>query len=156
MPRESFGQSLKLLFTNKNFLVLTFSFFCANGSLNGISTVLEEIFSHYDYSSPTSYCSLVSCFVYLIGFIGSLGFGLIADKTKKLKLLLIIANFMSAACLGAFTWVVPLQNKWLSAVVCCVFGFFNIATIPLSLELASEITYPVGEANSGGIVMCSS
>ena len=82
--------------------------------------------------------------MFLIGFLGSFVFALIADKTKKLKLLLFIANLLSAASLGLFTWFIDLKNKVISGVICCAFGCFNISTIPLSLELGSEITYPVG------------
>ena len=94
--------------------------------------------------------------MFVIGFLGSLVIAMIADKTKKLKLILIITNFLSAAAIGLFTWLVDLRNKWLSGLIICIYGCFNISTVPLSLELATEITYPVGESNSGGVVMTAS
>lgn len=94
--------------------------------------------------------------MFVVGFVGSFGFAIIADKTKKLKLLLFVANLLSAASLGFFTFFVDRKSKIISGVICCAFGCFNIATIPLSLELGSELTYPVGEANSSGVIMTSS
>ena len=72
-----------------------------------------------------------------------------------MKLLLLIANLLSVASFGCFTWLVGLKNKVISAVLCSAIGCFNIAIIPLSVELASEITYPVGEANSSGALFIS-
>lgn len=39
-PRLGTWESLKILATSCQFLVLTFSFFCANGALNGITSVI--------------------------------------------------------------------------------------------------------------------
>ena len=137
-PREeSTCKSLKLLMCNANFMLLALSFLCSNGSLNGITSVIEEVFDLYSYSNPESYTSLVCCLIFLIGFIGSLLFAVVADKTKKLKLLLVLTNLFATISAAAFTWLVELENKWLSGFVCCAFGLFNISSLPITLELAA-------------------
>lgn len=153
LDRVGFCQSLKIMFTSCNFLILTLSVFCSDGALNSFTAVIEEIFSHYDYPDTHSYTSLVSLLLFAIGFVSSLIIAVIADKTKKLKLLLIITNVFSTASIGLFTWFVGLRNKLLSGAMCCLYGCFNIATVPLALEIGSEITYPVGESNSSGVIM---
>ena len=129
-PRESTGKSLICDF---NFILLSLSFMCANGTVNGVSSVLLESFRRYSYSDPEDLTSLVSFLLFIVGFIGSLFFSYAAGKTKKLKLLLIIANLFSALSLVALIFIIPLQNKWISGLCCCAFGLFNISTIPLTL-----------------------
>ena len=34
----------------------------------------------------------------------------------------------------------------------CVFGFFALPLVPICMELGVEITYPVGEATSSGLL----
>ena len=37
----------------------------------------------------------------------------------------------------------------------CVFGFFALPLVPVCMELGVEITYPVGEATSSGLLWSS-
>ena len=124
---------MKLLLTDCSFILLLFAFFCINGGLNNLCTVIEELFSHYSYSHPTGFSSLVNSLNFFVGFVGSIGLAALADRTKKLKLILFVCSFLSSCLLAAFTWVVPYQLKWLSGLLICLYGFFNVATIPLAL-----------------------
>ena len=121
---------MKLLLTDCSFLILLLSFFCINGALNNLCTVVEEIFSHYSYSEPTSFSSLINSLNFFVGFVASLGIAALADRTKKLKLITFICALASSAILAAFTWVVQYRLRWFSGLLICLFGAFNVPTIP--------------------------
>ena len=154
--REPFCKSMKLLLSNWNFILLVLTFFCIVGTLNNLATILEEIFSLYSYPNPTTFSSLVNSLNFFVGFGGSIVFAAIADRTKKFKLLMFVCAFESACVLACFTWLAPRRSAWLSGSLVCLFGAFNVATIPLALELGAELSYPVGEAYSSGLVMSAS
>ena len=49
-----------------------------------------------------------------------------------------------------------MQVYWISLVLICVIGFFNIANVSVALELALELCVPVGESISCGVLVSSS
>ncbi len=101
----------------------------------------------YGYSNSTSYASFIGFILLIFGLLGSLLFALFAGKCKKFKLSLIIVSLMTTLLIALFTfYLVDLKNKWYTGVLLCAYGFFNITGMPLALELAAEVTFPVGRA----------
>mmetsp|Transcript_12641 Transcript_12641/g.1131 ORF Transcript_12641/g.1131 Transcript_12641/m.1131 type:complete len:96 (+) Transcript_12641:863-1150(+) len=62
----------------------------------------------------------------------------------------------SFCCLGSFILlfsVLLTKIFWLSLICSGILGFFNITMIPLSVDFACEITFPMGEALTSGTLV---
>ncbi len=44
------------------------------------------------------------------------------------------------------------EQKYLSITLVGLMGFFNAAVMPIAMEFAAEVTYPVSETYSSGIM----
>ncbi|XP_069486700.1 solute carrier family 49 member A3 isoform X2 [Ambystoma mexicanum] len=88
-----------------------------------------------------------------VGILGAFLLGLYIDRTKNFTEAIKICFAMAALASIAFALVSRLPNQpALVAAVCSLFGFFGFSIYPISMELAVECSYPVGEGTSTGLV----
>lgn len=88
------------------------------------------------------------------GFLGSILSCIYVDKRKIYKKTIIFFGFLGLITLVIFSYTLE-SNYILSIIMITVAGFFVIPIMPLCLELAAEVTYPIGEAFSSGALMTS-
>lgn len=106
------------------------------------------------------------------GLLGAVVFGLIIDKTKLFKEAGVAAYSMASLSIITFINVCYIcayhaahsdlsQTVQLAnypnlpvpiAVSLCLFGLFALPLFPVCLELGVEVTYPVAEATSSGLL----
>lgn len=67
---------------------------------------------------------------------------------------IIYSGFVALAAYGIFTGLLYSHNFYALAAATFILGFVLSPSGPLALEFAVEITFPVGEALSGGIILC--
>jgi len=148
---EDFKESVKHLFTNRNYLYLLLSFACMNALFNTLGSVIGVIVANYGFTSNDS--SIFGTAYLLSGIVGAAIAGVILDKTKKYKLLLIISSAISGVGLLLFCLVLQTSNFAIVFISITVVGFGMLAILPIGFELACEITFPIGEAMSSGCLM---
>ena len=51
--------------------------------------------------------------------------------------------------------VYPYENFWPIFIFNFLLGFFNMPLIPISMDFACEITFPVSEPFSSGVILAS-
>jgi hypothetical protein len=87
------------------------------------------------------------------GIIGSGVFGAYVEKTHlyKFSLIICMVAFLSSTVMTSF--VIYSGYDVLICIAIGLMGFFTTPVIPISFELACELTFPVGEALSTGILM---
>lgn len=147
--RSQIWQSFKSLFSNSNFLVLTVAC-CFTGW--GYTSILEEVIYDYDYTDASLFTSMIGTTAFVAGFIGSFLISLFAQKTSRLKCLIIISCLTSLIMFACFTFLVGMKIKVLTGVLLSIYRFFNLAAIPLILELGAEMSFPIGESLMAGII----
>ena len=106
------------------------------------------------------------------GLVGATIAGLLIDYTKKFKEITVVTLSMAILCLIWFMevsdpvsyslqvvihdtllQVFNLQNQSINiAFSLGLFGFFAFPLIPACMELGVEVTYPVAEATSSGLL----
>lgn len=87
------------------------------------------------------------------GLIGAFVGGVTLDYTKRYEEVAKIALAMSTLSMVWFLQVFNRENQAPNIAVClCVFGFFAFVLMPACLELGVEITYPVAESTSTGLL----
>ncbi|KAL5471610.1 hypothetical protein EMCRGX_G029740 [Ephydatia muelleri] len=122
------------------------------GLFNAMITILPQMLCSYGYSD-------VSLWVTLMIFSGVAGATIVSftlDYTKKYKEVGVVCLGLSVLCFIWFSQVSRLYDQSVNVVISlCVFGFFALPLVPVCMELGVEITYPVGEATSSGLLWSS-
>lgn len=84
----------------------------------------------------------------LFGLIGGTIGSIIIQKTEKYKLVTIVYAIIAFITSGALIGTMYLELFWVSVIMVILFGFFNVGMIPLYIDFACEVTFPMGEAMS--------
>ncbi|GAB6023442.1 hypothetical protein CHUAL_008222 [Chamberlinius hualienensis] len=151
---KSYIISLKKLLLNKQFALLTFTAASTGVSLvYTLLTVLQQMLCSFDYSNKFS--GLCTALIVAGGIIGSSLFTKLADKTNKLEEIVAISFSISVLIDIALVLLSNIRGIEIAiATVCVLVGFINLGVYPVCLEVAVEITYPIEQSLSAGIVAC--
>ena len=154
VEKTDFKQSFLLVMKNKNFLKLLGFFALSYGSLNALSIVLNILLDPYGYTGFDT--SLIGAVLIIFGLLGSAIVCLYVAATNKYKFSLIICTigyFMAVLMIGfcAFSY-----NVYIVLIPVIFLGFFGFPILPICFELGCEVTFPVGEAFSTGLLVSSS
>jgi FLVCR family feline leukemia virus subgroup C receptor-related protein len=76
----------------------------------------------------------------------------IVGKNKAFKKGLVFLYVGGVAVGTAFALTLLLRNFYVTASVCAAFGFLMIPVLPVTYDFGCELTYPVGEAMTGGLL----
>ena len=156
IKRPDFGESLKLLFTNKNFIYLIFSYFFVIGYFYTISTVINSLLDLYTITGKQS--SVIYAVSSIFGMLASLIISWLLDKYKKFKLFMILLCISGTVFQALFTLLLELiETKGLNAyaIGLVVYSLINIVVGPffsIGMNYACEITFPVGESINGSVI----
>ncbi|MBN2157123.1 MAG: MFS transporter [Candidatus Lokiarchaeota archaeon] len=138
---------VKKLFLSKDFLILLTCIFIGLGAFNALSTKIESIFDQIPDSETVGFVGGV---MILGGIFGAVVLSGLSDKTKKRKpfLLLAMGSAVPLVLLLEFT-----QNIVIIFILGFIFGFLLVSALPVGLTYGAEITYPVPEETSTGVLM---
>jgi Na+/melibiose symporter-like transporter len=149
--RVLMGEGLKKLFTNKSFLILVFLYFIGLGIFNMITTYIQVILIP---KNPLEYgdifAGIVGGIMLLGGILGAIILSALSDKLQKKVIITIISLAIATISLFVFTFVTDAISLMITAFL---FGFGLLGAAPIALEYAVDITKPVPEASSNGILM---
>jgi len=149
------------LLTNRSFLVLAIIAGWQAGMFNAWTGMFDIILSPEGYSDAFSgWLGFAST---LAGIVGGIAIGFAGDTIfkGKFKLLLFILLIASVALLTLFTLSFPsflsphalIPNSNVSILISVTLGgLFLGSTNPIFYELAVEMTYPIAEGTSVGII----
>lgn len=139
---------------NKSFLWLIVVIGVGFGTLNAIGTVIESVVHPFGLSEVNA--ADLGIIMIMLGLAGSVALGIFAEKTKKYKVAVGACNLAGIISFAALIGVLYTQSMVGVSVLIGFMGFFLTALLPLGLEFAAEATFPVGEANSGGLLIAMS
>ena len=135
------------LFKKRDFNLLFVILFIGLGSFNAISSVLDIIFS---YSPGDPQPGLIGGIMIIGGIFGALIMSTLSDKFRKRKIFIILAMFGGAALTGVLYFI---ENDISRYIVSFFYGFLLVSALPVGLTFAAEMTYPVPEETSNGLMM---
>lgn len=148
-----FWTSLKDLFTDINFVILFTVFGLGLGAFNTLATLLPQILAVDNYSDQQS--GTFGAILIIAGLVGAGIGGAIVDKTHAYKVTILASLAIGAGTMVAFSLLLDPGREILLGVLSGILGFAMTATLPLCLELSSEIAYPIPEATPSGLLMTS-
>ena len=144
------GKGLKSLFKNKYFLILFITFFFGLGIFNFITSYIELILDPRGFDATDA--GIIGGLLLIGGIVGCVVMSALSDKYKKRKLLLIVSIII--ATISLFIITPPITTD---PIVLYLFnfllGFGVLSAGPVALEYAVDLTKPVPEATSNGMLM---
>ncbi|XP_023706168.1 feline leukemia virus subgroup C receptor-related protein 1 isoform X2 [Cryptotermes secundus] len=153
--RQTYLQSLKSLLTNRNFVLLLLSYGINAGVFYVVSTLLNQIVLLH-FAGAEEDAGRIGLTVVLAGMMGSLLGGIILDRMHWFKQWALLVYLMSLVGVLAFMFTLKVGHIWASYLTGGLLGFFMIGYLGIGLEFAAELTYPVPEGTSSGVLNVSS
>lgn len=138
---------LKILIKSTPFWILMWIFLICNGIFNGLSTWIESIVRPRGFTPVDA--GLFGGILLLGGILGAIVLPSLSDKFhKRLPFILI-------GLIGAVIGLIGLtfgEQSWIMSASSFVLGFFLISCAPIGYQYAAELTYPVPEGTSNGLL----
>jgi MFS family permease len=139
---------LKRVLRNGNFAVLMGVFFVGLGVFNAVTTWVEEILSPRGFSSTQA--GVTGGVMIVGGIVGALVLPALSDRARKR------VPFILAALVGASVALLGLTlagSYGLLLTSAFGLGFFLLSAGPIGFQYGAEITYPVPEGTSNGLLL---
>lgn len=153
-------QTLKTLFTNRDFMFLLGAFCITTGSIWSIASVLAQVYSPFGISEI--FAGISGAGNVVVGTVVAYLVGLWVDRYHRYKYPIIICLIGSLIVMVSFIVILFKAPPYTSLMTgLCVFfvifaGVFQITAVPLCFEFAMEITYPLTESVPGAVMMACS
>lgn len=148
------SHDIKLLLKNPSYLCLTGSFILLYGIFNAFGSVVSSLTAPYGYTSVHN--SIFGAVFIVSGILGSFVYGVLLDKYQKYKLIFLIITMCTCITIGLALATLPSGNAVLFAINLIVLGSSILSAIPVSYAFSVELTYPISEAMSNGMmIMCA-
>lgn len=153
VDQMSFKEQLKKSLTNVNYILLVFSYGINTGVYYALGTLLNVILQAYFPANV--HIGWIGFTMVVSGIIGSVVVGVILDKTKKFRLIIVLVYLITLIWMGGFTGLLLLKNYPLAYVSMFCLGFTMTGFLPLGFEFAAELTYPINEGLTSGMLNAS-
>jgi MFS family permease len=138
---------LRSLLRNASFWALMAVFLVANGIFNGLSTWIESIVRPRGFTPDQA--GGIGGLLLLGGILGAIVLPTLSDRARRRK------PYLMLGALGCIPWLLGLtfgQQYWMLMVSAFLFGFFLIGIAPIGYQYAAELTFPVPEGTSNGML----
>ncbi|MCY3411853.1 MAG: MFS transporter [Candidatus Heimdallarchaeota archaeon] len=138
---------VKQLFKNRQFNMLLVLIFAGLGAFNAISSEVDSIFSRFN---DVGAGGTVGGVLLAGGIVGAVILSTISDMKHRRVIFLKMAMLVSIPSTLGLLFI---NNFSLLLVVAFFFGFFLVSALPVGLIYAVEITTPITEETSNGVMM---
>jgi FLVCR family feline leukemia virus subgroup C receptor-related protein len=132
---------------------MTFLFSLYFGGLKAYGVLASYLVEPYGYNP--SIMIILSIVPIFSGFITTILLGLYLKKYKNYKILIYIVCTGTAIFFGTLSIPIATKNMTFLIIYVLLIGFFMVPGNPLMLEFATEITYPIGESLTIGVLIAS-
>ena len=139
---------LKAILHDRTFLLLVLLFFIGLGAFNAATTWIEDIVRPRGFTSAQA--GWVGGVILAGGILGAIVLPALSDRLGKRVPFMLIA--LSGAVPGLLGLAL-LESYGLLLLSAFVFGFFLLSSGPIGFQYAAEITHPVPEGTSNGLLL---
>jgi MFS family permease len=133
---------------NKDFLLLLAVFFVGLGIFNAVTTWIEDLLKPRGFSIAQA--GLTGGMMIFGGIIGAVLLPALSDKAQKRVPFLLAAVLGAAVGLAGVTYA---ANYYILLASAFVLGFFLLSAGPIGFQYGAEITRPVPEGTSNGLLL---
>jgi MFS family permease len=146
-----FKKDIKILLRNRSYICLTISFTFLYGVYTALGAVVSSITAPYGYVASEN--SLFGAIFIIAGVLGSFVFGVVLDRFNKYKLILTLLGFSSIVTVSISMLALPSKSVVFLSGSLALVGISVIPVIPVSYGFAVELTYPMAESLSNGMMV---
>ena len=139
---------LKQIFHKKGFALLMVIFFVGLGVFNAVTTWIEDVLRPRQFSAIQA--GNTGALMIIGGVIGALIIPSLSDRSRKRTPYLVLAVAGATIGLVGITYA---TSYWLVLVSAFIMGFFLLSAGPLGFQYGAEITQPVPEGTSNGLLI---
>jgi cyanate permease len=139
---------MRQIFRQRDFALLLVVFFVGLGVFNAVTTWIEEILRPRGFSIVQA--GNVGGLMIVGGIIGALVVPSLSDHYRKRTPFLVMA--LAGAILG-LVGITYATGYWLVLVSALILGFFLLSAGPLGFQYGAEVTYPIPEGTSNGLLL---
>eukprot|EP01135_Chromosphaera_perkinsii_P001659 Nk52_evm36s208 gene=Nk52_evmTU36s208 len=148
----SVNQSLLMILKNKNFVFLVIVIALAYGIFSCLPVLLPQILCPIGYTNEE--IGIAGAAILVVGILGCFILELVWVKLQKFTLLVFkIATLLNLMIFAFFIISLKPGNSIFIYSSLSLLGFFTLPLLPLALNLAADMTYPVAENISNGLVL---
>ncbi|MBP6979055.1 MAG: MFS transporter [Bacteroidales bacterium] len=151
--REHSGwQGIGQLFRQRDMVLLLFVFFIGLGLFNALTTYIDLLLASKGYLAGGNESGLVGAVMMGSGIAGAVVIPVVSDKIRRRKAVLLfclVALLPGLAGLSFFTGFTPL------VISSGILGFFIMGAAPVGFQYAAEVSHPVPESTSLGMILLS-
>jgi cyanate permease len=140
-------QGLKLVFNNRDAMLLMIIFCVGMVVFNSVSTWIEQILAPRGFSSIQA--GTLGGIMMLGGIAGCVVLPLLSDKTKKRKPYLLVGIVVIIPGLLGLSYLRALPLILLAGGI---LGFFALGLGPIIMEAAADVCRPAAEATTQGVL----
>jgi cyanate permease len=133
---------------HRGFLLLLVIFFVGLGAFNAVATWIEEIVRPRGFGSEQA--GLVGGALIVGGVLGAVVLPSLSDRARRRKPFLLAAIAGAILGLVGVTWA---QSFGMLVTSALLLGFFLLSAGPIGFQYAAEITFPVPEGTSNGLLL---
>nr|CAB3266290.1 major facilitator superfamily domain-containing protein 7-a-like [Phallusia mammillata] len=148
-----FGDGLKDLFRNKNYMILVWTVGGGIGLYSTFATLLEQLLCPWGYSDTMA--GICSAALTASGVVGAAVIGIYCDYSKQFSTMAKLCYTVTAVGTIIFAVVFHINMDYYILILIIGLGLFSFGVYPIGVELGAECTYPVGVATSSGLIMMS-
>ena len=151
--KPPFLDSLRQLLSNTSFVLTALTFGAVSGVLYAFFSLLSDIILA-NYNEDEKDVGWVGFSGSVVGIPGMLLAGFLLDRTKAFK-----KSFVACSCLillTYFAFTISIKFRAPFGVLCVIvliFGFLTAALTSMGFLLGAELTYPVPEIMSSGVLL---
>ncbi len=138
----------KQIFRNKDFQWLLAIFFIGLGTFNAVTTWIEDILRPRGYT--TIQAGMTGGLMILGGIIGALVMPSLSDRYRRRTPFILLALAGAAVGLTGITYA---GNYALLLGSAFVMGFFLLSAGPIGFQYGAEVTHPIPEGTSNGLLL---
>jgi hypothetical protein len=149
-----FKVELKELIKNRNFVLLTLAFGTMYGTSACLSAVVSSLTLPFGYHAKDN--SLFGAIFVISGVAGCAASGIIIDKTRKYRKACLYICMLTTATFLLIFITAPMGSVPLLSLNFLFLGLGIIPVLPVCFAFGVELTYPVPEAMSNGMMILPS
>ena len=146
--RSLMFDGLKEIFKNKGFRILLAIFFVGLGAFNAVTTWIEDLLKPRGFS--ISQAGLAGGMMIIGGIIGALILPTLSDRKQK-RVPYLVASILGATIgLAGVTYA---SGFFLLLASSFCLGFFLLSAGPIGFQFGAELTRPIPEGTSNGLML---
>ncbi len=138
----------KQIFRHRDFLLLLAIFFVGLGAFNAVTTWIEEIVRPRGFSSEQA--GFIGAAMIVGGVLGAVVLPTLSDRSRRRKPFVVAAIAGAILGLAGVTWA---QSYAMLLSSSLVLGFFLLSAGPIGFQYGAEVTYPIPEGTSNGLLL---